>query len=381
MTDLQCKTCGGCPLRGLEEIEYRKNKVSKFKDIISKIKDASVCYDDPIFIKDGLRRRAELAFVYNKKELKLGFNERESHNIVNIDKCYMLDEDLSCLLTNIYRFLKEFTSIPVVVKNKKKKIETNYIKEGSVRLLKADNGVDVLLILPFEPTVEHRMLIAEFINSHDTIIRISWQINNNYSEEIVTKAKPKLYISEYVVDIPSGAFLQASKDAEEKMINKVIEYMGDCSGNIADLFCGLGTFTYPLSKIQGCNILSVDSSDISLKGLEKALAFNQIHNVKVLNKNLFKYPLDKDELKTISAIVIDPPRAGAHAQCQEIASLPEEVKPQKIVYVSCNPKTFVYDASMLISANYKLEKITLVDQFVYSEHMELIALFSLTPNK
>ena len=138
---------------------------------------------------------------------------------------------------------------------------------------------------------------------------------------------------------------------------------------------------YGRAKIQGCNILAVDSSDVSLKGLEKALAFNQIHNVKVLNKNLFKYPLDKDELKTISAIVIDPPRAGAHAQCQEIASLPEEVKPQKIVYVSCNPKTFVYDASLLRSANYKLEKITLVDQFVYSEHMELIALFSLTPNR
>ena len=379
MINSQCKTCGGCPLRSQEKADYRVNKVKKFKDIISKIKNSSPKFDEPIFIADSLRRRAELAFVYNKHELKLGFNEKESHNIVNIDNCYMLDESLNQLLPQLHDFLKEFVSIPILLKNKKKKQEITYIKDGSVRLLKADNGIDILLILPAEPTVNHRMLIAEFINLHDSVIRISWQINNSKPEEIVTKATPKLFICDYEIDIPNGAFLQASKDAENKMIAKVIDYLGDCSGNIADLFCGLGTFTYPLSKIKNTNILSVDSSEVSLKGLEKALDFNQIHNVKVVNKNLFKYPLDADELKSVSAIVIDPPRAGAHAQCQEISNLPDNNKLKKIIYVSCNPQTFVYDASILISKGYTFEKVTLVDQFVYSEHMELIALFSLNP--
>ena len=108
------------------------------------------------------------------------------------------------------------------------------------------------------------------------------------------------------------------------------------------------------------------------------MAKNQIHNVKVINQNLFKYPLEEDELKSLKAIVIDPPRAGAHSQCLSIASLPDNKKPQKIVFVSCNPQTFVNDAKTLIEANYTLEKITLVDQFVYSKHLELIALFTLT---
>ncbi len=378
MTDLQCGLCGGCPLRMLQQDDYRNKKVQEFKKIISEIK-ATPVFDEPIFIEDSLRRRAEFAFSYHKKELKLGFNEKESHNIVNLTSCYMLDSDLSKMLFLIHEFLKEFISIPINISNKKKKIENVYIKEGSVRLLKADNGIDMMLILPYEPNVNHRMLVAEFINNNSEIIRISWQINNSKPEEVVAKSQPKLYISGYEIDIPNGAFLQASKKAETKMIEKVVEYLGQAKGNIADLFCGLGTFTYPLSKIKGCNILSVDSSEVSLKGLEKAIAYNQIHSVKVINKNLFKYPLDKEELKSISTVVIDPPRAGAHAQCREICDIDDINKPSKIIFISCNPKTFVYDANMLISSNYVLEKITLVDQFVYSNHMELIALFNLNP--
>ncbi len=377
MQNSLCGSCGGCPLRGSDISSYRKQKESNFKDIISNIKNSTPIIDEPIFIEDGLRRRAEMDFCFEKKELKLGFNENKSHNIIDINQCLMLDSSLNEILPKIKEFLKEFISIAITVKVKKNKIETKYINKGSIRLLKADNGIDVLFVLPINPGVEHRMLVADFVNLNEKIIRFCWQINNSAPEEIVTKISPKLYISDYEIDIPVGAFLQASKDAETKMINKVLGYLGEVSGSLADLFCGLGTFTYPLSKIKGVDVLSIDSSGVSLKGLEKAIAVNQIHNVKVVNKNLFKYPLDKDELKGLEALVIDPPRAGAHEQCRQITQVDNKDKPKKIVFVSCNPSTFVYDANTLIQGNYKLEKITLVDQFVYSNHMELIALFTL----
>ena len=84
-------------------------------------------------------------------------------------------------------------------------------------------------------------------------------------------------------------------------------------------------------------------------------------------------------MKGIKALVIDPPRAGAHEQCREIAKLEDNAKPLKIVFVSCNPKTFVYDAETLISAGYTFERVTLIDQFVYSKHEELVALFTFNP--
>ncbi len=379
MQDSQCLLCGGCPLRTLNKEEYQAQKTAYLKKLISLLNINDVIFDNPIFIQDGLRRRAELDFCYEKKELKFGFNEQKTHNIIDISDCPMLDDELNSLIPKLKIFLKEFCCIPIQTKIKKK-INTEYIKKGTIRLLNADNGIDITIILEKTPSLDHRMLIADFVNQNSNIVRVSWQIKGITPEIIVAKASPKLYIKDIEIDIPIGSFLQASKEAENQMIEKLLDYMGDTSGNIIDLFCGLGTFTYPVSKNNNNNIISIDSSKASLEGLQNALYKNQIHNVKVINKNLFKYPLEKDELKSIDAIIIDPPRAGAHEQLRCIADLNIKDKPQKIIYISCNPQTFIYDASLLIKGDYAFKRITLIDQFVYSKHLELMALFTLTPN-
>lgn len=378
MINEKCQNCGGCALRGLDELTYRQTKVADFKNTLSQIKSATFQYDTPIFVEDGQRRRADLAFSYEKKSLKLGFNEQKTHNLVDITTCLMLDSVLNNFLAPLRRFLAEFCQIPITVKNKKK-VTIAYVHSGSVQLLHADNGIDILLDIEQEPTLEHRLLVADFINAVPNICRISWQVKNTAAETVVEKIAPELHIADCVVKIPHGVFLQASKQAETLMIQKVLEYMGKTRGKMADLFCGLGTFTYPLAKQAGNEIVSVDSFAPSLKGLENALNFNQIHNVTVINKNLFKYPLDEADLIGAKALVIDPPRAGAHEQCREIAKIAREKRPQKIVFVSCNPKTFICDAELLLGAEYKFERVTLVDQFVYSKHEELIALFTFNP--
>ena len=101
-----------------------------------------------------------------------------------------------------------------------------------------------------------------------------------------------------------------------------------------------------------------------------------ISNVKIMQKNLFLYPLTPDELKGLNVIVFDPPRAGAKEQVKEICLINEKDRPQKIVAVSCNPLTFARDAKMLINGGYKIERLTMVDQFVYSEHSEIVCLFT-----
>lgn len=380
MQESICKICGGCPFRSLGLKAYRQNKEEDFKRTISLIKDAAPVFDNPVFIDDGNRRRAEMSFEYTKKELKLGFNEEKTHNIININHCEMLDEKLNSLLSPLHAFLESFCQIKETVKNKKKKFETISINKGKIYLLHADNGIDILLDLAQTPCLEHRLLVADFVNENKDICRLSWRINNTAPETIIEKNPPELYIKDYAVEIPQGAFLQATKASETAMIEQVLNYIKPIKGKIADLFCGLGTFTYPLAKTKSNEIISADSSVLSLKGMEKALNRNQIQNVKVINRNLFKYPFDKDDLKNIKAIVIDPPRAGAHEQCRTLANLPDDIKPLKIIFISCNPKTFVYDAELLIKGGYKFERVTLVDQFVYSKHQELIALFILNPD-
>lgn len=291
----------------------------------------------------------------------------------------MLDSELVNILPRLRLLLEELCSQPVTVKTKKKKSEAVYIREGSVQLLQADNGMDILLNLPVEPSLQHRLAVADFVNAETKVCRLSWKVGGNKPETVAEKMPPELRIAGFIIEIPQGVFLQASKAAETAMIEKVLEYIGNTKGKIADFFCGLGTFTFPLSKLADSNIIAADSSASSLSGLQKALNRNQIHNVQVINRNLFKYPFDAADLKGVKALVLDPPRAGAHTQCREIANLIPADKPQKIVFVSCNPKTFVYDAEELINAGYIFERVTLIDQFVYSRHQELIALFTYNP--
>lgn len=378
MPNKECEICGGCIFRTMAKEEYRRHKTDDFGRTLAQITNAAPKQDKPVFIEDGQRRRADMAFQYVKKQLVSGFNQAETHNIVDIKECQMLTAGLNKILPSLRRFLEEFCTIAITVKNKKK-IEQRFIREGSVRLLEADNGIDIVLDIKEEPCLEHRLLAADFVNSEQAICRFSWADKGQTPEKIIEKYPPELNIAGCQVEIPQGVFLQASKQAETLMVEKVLQYMGEIRGKIADLFCGLGTFTYPLAKLSGNEIIAADSFAPSLDGLQKALNRNLLANVKVINRNLFKYPFDKDDFRGIKALVIDPPRAGAHEQCREIAKLEDSAKPQKIVFVSCNPKTFVYDAEVLMAAGYKFERVTLVDQFVYSKHQELIALLTFNP--
>lgn len=366
--------CGGCPLRHLDHAEYKKYKSDKFSKILSNINQSNIKIGDPVFIDDGHRRRAELAFQYRSKNLTLGFNVSKSHEIIDIDSCPALSENICTALSYIKDFLHRFCAIKQTVKLKGK-IQNFSISRGDICITEAENGLDILLSIDRELCLEHRLEICDFINSDNNIIRISVLVKSGITETIAEKAKPFILIGEREVFIPSGTFLQASKEGELALIDLVEHYIGNTSGMIADLFCGVGTFSYPLSKNIKNKITSIDSSEELLNGFRQTINKLMIPNIKIVRRNLFKYPLDCNELKQFEVVVFDPPRAGAAAQVKQISLMNDMDKPQKIVAISCNPHTFVNDANTLISSGYNISEITMVDQFVRTDHIELVALF------
>ena len=373
----ECKyqqICGGCPLRNLPQEEYRKLKISEFEKAMRLIKQENIHFSEPIFIKDGCRRRAELAFLQRKGKIVLGFNAAQSHEIIDIENCLSLTAELNEILPDIRNFLQTFCNIEQN-KKVKNKIQKTSIKSGDIWLTQADNGIDILLQVPESLSLEHRMEISDFANRWQNIARISVSVNNAYPEIITEKVKPYIKMGNREVLIPSGTFLQASAEGQQALIDLVLHYIGDTTGNIADLFCGVGTFSYPLSQNIKNKITAIDSSEELLDGFKQTVNKLMLPNIKIVRKNLFKYPLDANELKEFDIIVFDPPRAGAKAQVEQISVMPAADKPQKIVAVSCNPHTFVNDANTLIDGGYNIKEITMVDQFVYARHFELVAVF------
>ncbi|MEJ2037038.1 MAG: methyltransferase, partial [Maritimibacter sp.] len=158
-------------------------------------------------------------------------------------------------------------------------------------------------------------------------------------------------------------------DGEAALLSVVRAAVGNAK-QIADLFAGCGTFTLPLAE--NAELHAVESVEEMLTALDKGWRLaSGLKKVSTETRDLFRRPLMPDELKRFDAVVIDPPRAGAEAQMHEIAA--SELK--QVAAVSCNPVSFARDARILIDAGFQLEKITVVDQFRWSTHVELAAGF------
>src|SRR5262249_8995942 len=156
------------------------------------------------------------------------------------------------------------------------------------------------------------------------------------------------------------AFLQAVGEAEEAMVGAVLAQAGKPK-HAADLFCGIGTFALALARI--CRVIALDSDRASLGALQAAARRTQgLKPVAVRVRDLFPEPLSSLELSPFDLVVLDPPRAGAKAQCEALAAS----KVRRIIYVSCDPATLARDARILVDAGYRLGEITPIDQFLYS---------------
>lgn len=369
--------CGGCTWRSLAVDEYRINKLNKIKTILLGINQAEINYGEPVFIEDGTRRRAVMAFRCQKGQLTLGFNANRSDEVLDCQDCLLLVPEIRRVLPALRQLLFALCSEPCSVKKKAKKGQPNFISSGDISITSAANGLDIVLEIAEAPELNHRMIIFEMISSIAEIIRVSWRRRlDEDPEPIIEKTKPMIKIAGRNIYIPAGTFLQPSLEGEKALINLVLKYLGETRGKIADLFCGVGTFSYPLSALPDTKIIAADSSVSLLNGFRQSINKNMISNILIIPKNLFKYPLDTEELKGCKAIVFDPPRAGAEAQVKQLAALAETDRPEKLIAVSCNPQSFVRDANILIAGGWKIAELTIVDQFVYSNHSELVALFT-----
>lgn len=188
-------------------------------------------------------------------------------------------------------------------------------------------------------------------------------------ETLVMARQPRVAFGPATVPVPPGGFLQAVPEAELAMTSRAVEAVRGAK-KVADLFCGAGTFTFPLATM--APVLAADASAAGIAALKAGIGTAQgLRPITAEARDLFRRPLAPYDLKGCDAIVFDPPRAGAAEQTAQIA----QTKAGVVVGVSCNPQTFARDARILIDAGFALERVTPVDQFLWSAHVELVGLF------
>lgn len=188
-------------------------------------------------------------------------------------------------------------------------------------------------------------------------------------DTLVMARQPRITFGRATVPLPPAAFLQAAPAAETAMVSRAVEAVRGAK-KVADLFCGAGTFTFPLAEV--ASVTAADSSAASIAALKAGVSTAQgLKTIEAQARDLFRRPLSPYDLKGCEAIVIDPPRAGALEQTQQLPG----TKASVVVGVSCNPQTFARDARILIDGGFRLEKVTPIDQFLWSTHVELVGIF------
>jgi 23S rRNA (uracil1939-C5)-methyltransferase len=188
--------------------------------------------------------------------------------------------------------------------------------------------------------------------------------------EIVAQLRPPVVgVGTAKVTLPPGSFLQATQAGEDTLAAHVVAACGKAK-RVADLFCGVGPFALRLAET--ARVDAYDSEAGAIDALRKASQMTKgLKPLKAEARDLFRRPLLPLELNELDAAKFDPPRQGAQAQARELA----KSKVPVVIAVSCNVATFARDAKLLIDGGYGIGRVTPVDQFRHTPHVELVAEF------
>jgi 23S rRNA (uracil1939-C5)-methyltransferase len=343
--------CGGCALQHLETGFTADWKRSRIVAALDRSGLADVTVAETVSVPSGTRRRASFAASRVGKRVLLGFAERASHRLVDLQECWVLRPELVALIAPLRDRLA---------------LLLNAGETADIALTWTETGVDFVLIRRRPLNLIDRETLAEFAESAD-LARVSWRASLTVpAEPVAARRAPRIRLGEYQITLPQGTFLQPSVEGEALLAKLVQDVLSDVAGPVVDLFSGLGTFAIPASK--SGPVTAVDGDKAAIAALLAAVRGRPIAGQA---RDLFREPLTVKELNMFAAAVIDPPRAGAQAQARMMADCGIPL----VVYVSCNPVSFARDAAILTAGGYRLTQVTPVDQFLWSPHVELVGTF------
>lgn len=347
--------CGGCALQMLEEPAYLAWKEAQVDKALSHAALSPLERLPMIRTPPRSRRRVSLAAQRRGREIIVGYRQRLSHRVVPIESCLLLQPALEDLLAPLADELRE----------------TGFAA-GDIVATACENGVDLALGGLEAPDLELRERLAAFAEAQD-LARLSLLDEEGGYEPLVVRRSPQVSFGGVSVAVPPGVFLQASKAGEEALTAAITSELGGAAHHVAELFCGVGSFTFPLSRVGRVDAFEADEA--ALVALGAAVRMNGLAGrITAQRRDLFRQPLRAQELAAYTAVVFDPPRAGAKDQAAQIAQSGVPL----VVAVSCNPATFARDVRLLVDGGYRLVKVATLDQFPWSPHVELVGVLRLS---
>jgi 23S rRNA (uracil1939-C5)-methyltransferase len=343
-------SCGGCQLQQLDEESLATFVAERVAHAAAGQGLTPERIAPPHLSPPGSRRRAALVAANAGGKIVVGYRQGGSHKVVDLAQCDVLAPALFAVLAPLRRMLARQGGRLAV----------------EVEMTLADQGVDLALKgLAVEGLAATEALL-DFARTQG-LARLT--LDQGYGREAMWEPEPvTVTLGGVAVPLPPGAFLQATADGEAALVAAAREWLAG-SATVADLFAGLGTFALALAGPE-TKVLAAEAAQDAHFACKTAAGQSQ-RPVHALHRDLFRNPLQVDELNRFAAVLLDPPRAGAREQVALVA----QSTVAKVVYISCNPSSWARDAATLVAGGYRLQELRPVGQFRWSTHVELASLF------
>lgn len=344
--------CGGCQLQHWQEAPILAWKREQVIEALSRRGLGGANVEATIPAWGEGRRRAAFHASRQSGRVRVGFIERGGARLTPIEQCPVLTPALEALAPN----LGALAELVLPARG-----------DITIACLETETGVDVAVKGAGRADALLRNAFGDLVDIAAALDLARLSIDG---EPFVTRAKPALRMGRTRVHPPPGAFLQATAAGEETLARLTGEALVGAK-RVVDLFAGIGTFALRIAS--DAEVLAVESEQDSLAALKAAAdgAAGAVKEVSILRRDLLRTPLSSLEMKKFDGAVIDPPRSGARLQAEQIARAPI----RKLAYVSCDPASFARDVPILIEHGFTLTRVTPVDQFRWSPHIELVGAF------
>lgn len=362
--------CGGCVMQHLEPAAQVAIKQRALEDAFTHIgkvkpKQMLAAMHGPYF---GYRYRARFSarFVQKKGGMLVGFRERNSSYVMDMDQCLVVPAAVSDLLRPLRDMLGTLSRpdrIPQIE-------------------LAVGDACMVLTLRHLEPLTDTDMqTLLQFGQTY----QVSWWLQPKGPDSVhplVPEDVDRLYydLPDYGLRMPFKPtdFTQVNHQINRELIRRALRLLAiEPTDRVADLFCGLGNFSLPMARFAKEVVGIEGSTALTERATEAAVRHELDHKTQFSTLNLFE--VDQSwlrELGYFDRVLIDPPRDGALAVAKAYSALSLQERPKRIVYVSCNPATLARDAGILVHVGgYELQAAGVINMFPHTGHIESIAVF------
>lgn len=372
------KRCGGCNLQHYSYEEQLNFKTERVKNVISRIgKLEDVIIHNTLGMETpyNYRNKVQLPVGATGEEILVGFYAPRSHDIINMDKCYIQDEVGDQVIALTKQWMKKFKISPYDEKSHSGKVRHIMVRKGF------KTGEIMVVLVTRSEELPHKQEFIDLIKENiDGVVSIIQNINKEKTNVILGLKSLTLwgqdhisdYIGEFKFNISPLSFFQVNPMQTEMLYGKALEYAGlTGEETVFDAYCGTGTISLFLSK-KAKKVYGVEIIPEAIENAKENARANGVTNAEfIVGKSEEEIPKLIAQGIKADVVVVDPPRKG----CEEsLLKALAEIKPRRIVYVSCDPATLARDLGILDSLGYKTLEIQPVDMFPQTSHVETCVL-------